>query len=62
MARKRPRVIQYEEHGDARSKLFADIDWSDEINHVRYGKKWIDYFLKDDCREPEDLKARSPNT
>ncbi len=57
MARKRPRVTQYEEHGDARSKLFADIDWSDEINHVRYGKKWIDYFLKDDCREPDDLKS-----
>jgi len=56
MARKRPRVTQYEEHGDARSRLFADVDWSDEINHVRYGKKWVDYFLEDDCREPEDIK------
>ncbi|MCI0626564.1 MAG: hypothetical protein L0387_33765 [Acidobacteria bacterium] len=56
MARKRPRVLQYKEHGDKESMVLADVDWSDEINHVRYGKKWIAYFLEKDARSPEDLK------
>ncbi len=55
MARKRPRVLQYEAHNDERSKVFADIDWSDEINHVGYGKRWSKYFLADDARTPEDI-------
>jgi hypothetical protein len=55
MPRKRGRVRYYEQEGDARSQLFADVDWSDEMNHVRYGKQWVDYFLRDDSRTVEDL-------
>lgn len=40
---------------DARSQLFADQDWSDEINHVRYGSTWTDYLLQEDSREIEDV-------
>ncbi|WP_127579740.1 hypothetical protein [Paenibacillus koleovorans] len=56
MPRKSVRVRYYGEQGDARSQLFADIDWSEEVNHVRYGKKWIDHFLEDDHRTVEDLQ------
>lgn len=56
MPRKRPRKEQYEAAGDGSSRLFADVDWSDEINHVRYGKRWTEWFLKDDARSVEDLK------
>jgi hypothetical protein len=57
MPRKRPRVMQYEQAGDTRSRLFADVDWSDEINHVRYGTRWMEWFLKDDARDVEDIQA-----
>lgn len=57
MPRKRPRVLQYEQAGDTRSRLFADVDWSDEINHVRYGKQWMDWFLKEDARDVDDIKT-----
>ncbi len=57
MARKRPRVMRYEQAGDTRSRLFADVDWSDEINHVRYGTRWMEWFLNDDARDISDIKA-----
>jgi hypothetical protein len=56
MPRKQPRVRRYEAAGDFRSQLFADVDWSDEQNHVRYGKRWVDYFLEDDARTIADLQ------
>ncbi|MEK3722703.1 DUF455 family protein [Paenibacillus sp. FSL H8-0034] len=56
MPRKSVRVRFYEQQGDPRSQLFADVDWSDESNHVRYGKRWVDYMLKDDARSIEDLQ------
>lgn len=56
MKRKSPRVQKYRQAGDGRSVVFADADWSDEINHVRYGTKWSEYFLKDDARTVEDIK------
>lgn len=56
MPRKRPRVLRYQNEGDGRSLVFADVDWSDEINHVGYGKKWIGYFLQNDARSVDDLK------
>ncbi len=56
MPRKLPRVREYQANGDAPSQLFADQDWSDETNHVRYGKRWIDHLLQDDQRSPEDLQ------
>ncbi|MEX1275771.1 MAG: hypothetical protein WEB62_05565 [Bacteroidota bacterium] len=56
MKRKSPRVLKYQQEGDGRSMIFADADWSDEINHVRYGTKWSEYFLKDDARTVEDIK------
>lgn len=57
MPRKSVRTRYYEEQGDALSTLFADVDWSDEMNHVRYGKRWIDHFLQDDNRTVEDVQA-----
>jgi len=57
MPRKRPRVRRYAEAGDARSQLFADVDWSDEANHVRYGKRWVDFLLQEDARTVEDVQA-----
>jgi len=57
MSRKKPRVLEYKNAGDERSQLFADHDWSDEINHVRYGKAWVDYWLEDDFRTVEDIQA-----
>ncbi len=56
MKRKSPRFLKYQQEGDGRSMIFADADWSDEINHVRYGTKWSEYFLKDDARTVEDIK------
>ncbi|NND72723.1 MAG: DUF455 family protein [Rhodothermales bacterium] len=56
MPRKKPRFREYETAGDARSQLFADHDWSDEINHVRLGKDWLDKLLSDDARSIEQLK------
>ena len=56
MPRKRPRVRRYADSGDRRTQLFADVDWSDEGNHVQYGKKWVEHFLKEDARSVEDLQ------
>jgi hypothetical protein len=56
MPRKQPRVKEYAANGDSRSQLFADHDWSDETNHVRYGKKWIEHLLEDDQRTVEDVQ------
>lgn len=55
MPRKQPRIKEYMKNGDLRSQLFADQDWSDETNHVRYGKKWIEHLLTDDQRTPDDI-------
>jgi hypothetical protein len=56
MPRKQPRVKEYQKNGDLRSQLFADQDWSDETNHVRYGKRWIEHLLTDDQRTPDDIR------
>lgn len=56
MQRKKPRVLRYQSQQDGRSLIFADADWSDEINHVRYGKKWTSFFLENDARTPDDIK------
>lgn len=55
MPRKPKRFKEYEVAGDFRSQLFADQDWSDEINHVRYGSRWTEYLLQDDAREIDDI-------
>jgi len=55
MPRKPKRMKEYERNGDARSQLFADQDWSDEITHVRYGSRWTDHLLEDDYREVGDI-------
>ncbi len=55
MPRKPKRMIEYEESGDHRSQLFADQDWSDEINHVRYGSRWTNYLLEGDFRDVNDI-------
>ena len=55
MPRKPRRFKEYEQQGDTRSQLFADQDWSDEINHVRYGSTWTDYLLQEDSREIDDI-------
>ncbi len=55
MPRKPKRMKEYEETGDLRSQLFADQDWSDEINHVRYGSRWTDHLLEDDYRDVNDI-------
>lgn len=56
MPRKKPRFESYREAGDQRSQLFADHDWSDEINHVRLGKDWLEHLLEDDARDIKQLK------
>lgn len=56
MPRKKPRFEDYEKEGDFRSQLFADHDWSDEINHVKNGREWLDRLLDDDSRSIDDLK------
>ena len=53
--RKPKRFKEYEQNGDLRSQLFADQDWSDEINHVRYGSRWTEYLLKDDFRDIDEV-------
>lgn len=57
MPRKPVRVRYYAEQGDALSQLFADVDWSEEVNHVRYGKRWVEHFLENDSRTIEDIQA-----
>lgn len=52
-----PRVKRWTEEGDRRSAMFADYDWSDEINHVAYGHKWLRHLLQDDARTLDDLVA-----
>lgn len=59
MPRKKPRFHQYGEHGDMRSRLFADHDWSDEMNHVRNGRAWLQTLLEDDARDVEQLKEET---
>lgn len=59
MPRKKPRFQEYAEAGDARSQLFADHDWSDEINHVRLGKDWLERLLADDARDVQQLKQET---
>ncbi|SFS74396.1 DUF455 family protein [Paenibacillus sp. BC26] len=61
MPRKSERVRYYEQQRDFRSQLLADVDWSDEVNHVRYGKRWIEYFLQDDARTVEDVQTEISN-
>lgn len=56
MPRKKPRFEEYEKEGDFRSQLFADHDWSDEINHVKNGREWLDRLLENDSRSIDDLK------
>ena len=51
MPRKKPRFEEYGNAGDARSQLFADHDWSDEMNHVRNGKAWLESMLEEDARD-----------
>ena len=51
MPRKKPRFEEYGSNGDKRSQLFADHDWSDEMNHVRNGKRWIEKLLENDARD-----------
>lgn len=55
MPRKGKRVKEYEAAGDMRSQLFADQDWSDEINHVRYGNRWTEALLEEDHRDLGDI-------
>jgi uncharacterized ferritin-like protein (DUF455 family) len=55
MPRKPKRFREYEDRGDTRSQLFADQDWSDEMNHVRYGSRWTDFLLEDDSRDLDDI-------
>lgn len=56
MPRKKPRFEEYGDAGDERSQLFADHDWSDEINHVRVGKDWLEKLLEDDARDVRQIK------
>ena len=56
MPRKKPRFDEYGGMGDMRSQLFADHDWSDEANHVRWGKKWLTAMLEEDARDIDVLK------
>lgn len=55
MPRKGKRMKEYEATGDLRSQIFADQDWSDEINHVRYGNRWTNFLLEDDHRDLDDI-------
>lgn len=59
MPRKKPRFEEYRRAGDARSPLFADHDWSDEINHVRLGKDWLEKLLEDDARDVLQVKKET---
>jgi hypothetical protein len=42
-----------------RSRLFADHDWSDEMNHVRNARAWLQTLLEDDARDVEQLKEET---
>ncbi len=55
MPRKSKRFKEYEENGDLRSQLFADQDWSDEQNHIKYGARWSDYLLEEDNRDWKEI-------
>lgn len=55
MPRKPKRLKEYLENHDVRSQLFADQDWSDEINHVRYGSKWTEFLLENDMRDIDEI-------
>ncbi|MDQ8179121.1 DUF455 family protein [Pelagicoccus sp. SDUM812005] len=55
MPRKPKRMKEYQNNGDMRSQIFADHDWSDEINHVRYGSRWTNHLLENDHREIDDV-------
>lgn len=59
MPRKKPRFEEYGRANDARSQLFADHDWSDEINHVRLGKDWLEKLLVDDARDVRQIKEET---
>jgi hypothetical protein len=59
MPRKKPRFEEYRTAGDERSQLFADHDWSDEINHVRLGKDWLERLLEEDARDVRQVKAET---
>ncbi|MBD2847434.1 DUF455 family protein [Paenibacillus sp. IB182496] len=56
MPRKSERARYYEQQGDGRSQLFSDVDWSEEINHVNYGKRWVNHMLEDDARTVQDIQ------
>lgn len=56
MPRKKPRFEEYGNAGDLRSQLFADGDWSDEMNHVRNGRRWLETLLEDDARDVSDIE------
>jgi hypothetical protein len=55
MPRKPKRYQEYGLNGDLRSQLFADQDWSDEINHVRYGSRWSEFLLENDSRDVAEI-------
>ncbi|MGH7144715.1 MAG: hypothetical protein ACREJ2_11395 [Planctomycetota bacterium] len=57
MPRKKPRFEEYGTAGDLRSQLFADHDWSDEANHVRWGKRHLTALLDEDARDIDQLKG-----
>ena len=59
MSRKKPRFEEYGRAGDGRSQLFADHDWSDEINHVRVGKEWLKRLLEEDARDVGQIKEET---
>lgn len=55
MPRKSKRFKEYEENGDLRSQLFADQDWSDEMNHIKYGARWSEFLLEEDNRDWKEI-------
>ena len=59
MPRKKPRFELYGNEGDLRSQLFADHDWSDEMNHVRNGRDWLETLLEDDARAVSDIETET---
>jgi hypothetical protein len=54
---RKPRLKSYSEAGDMRSAEFVDYEWSDEVNHCRYGYRWVNYMLEGDARSVDDLCA-----
>lgn len=59
MPRKKPRFEEYGNAGDKRSQLFADHDWSDEMNHVRNGRDWLTRLLEGDARDVSDVERET---